>query len=67
MVSLKNEPQKTFDVFCQGITLDTLYLGSVTNPVNDTVDVAFSIPVKIKKSILGKVICPKCNHSNSVL
>ena len=63
---LNSQNVVTYDIFCQGVGLDTLYLGSLKVPDIDKPELSLSIPIKVHKNFIGNVICPKCKKSNLV-
>jgi len=60
------EKEKSFDFYCTGIGVDTLLLRSVKTFESDTPQLIFYIPGQPKRSVSGKVICPKCNRTDKV-
>ena len=58
--------EKSFDFFCTGVGLDTLFISSIITFSSEVPDMIFYVPVDIKRNALGKVICPKCNRTDKV-
>ena len=58
--------EKSFDFFCTGVGIDTLFIKSVTTFDSDMPDMTFYVPCIVKRNALGKVICPKCNQADKV-
>ena len=63
-VNLKEE--KEWNIFCAGIGNDTLFLKRITEINNDTLNLKISIPIKYKRKLFGKTICPICKKTDSV-
>lgn len=58
--------EKSFDFYCNGVGIDTMFIASVTTFESDTSEMTFYIPVKYKTTALGKIICPKCKRTDKV-
>ena len=58
--------EKSFDFFVNGVTTDTLLIGSVRTFTSDTPDITFYIPAATKKNLFGQTICIKCNKADKV-
>ena len=58
--------EKSFDFFCTGVGIDTVLFASLKWFDSDVMEMTFYIPIKYKKNALGKVICPKCIHTDKV-
>jgi len=54
------------DIFCYGIGVDTVLLFSTTNIRNLEPKMELYFPMKLKKNIFGKVICPICHKTDKV-
>lgn len=65
-LEFKHEKQNSYDFFCHGVTIDTLYIGSVNVSGLNTIHMNFEIPSNPKRNILGQVLCPKCKKANKV-
>lgn len=57
----------TINFYCTGIGKDTIFLKRIINIKTDSLNLAFSLPVKYKLNLKGKVICPICKKSDKVL
>jgi len=64
IMDLKEE--KEWNIFCSGIGNDTLFLKRITEINNDTLNLKISIPIKYKRKLFGKIICPICKKTDSV-
>ena len=65
-VSLTPNGERSFDLYCTQIGIDTLLIGSFRLFESDTLDMSFYVPKKIDKNAFGKVLCPKCNRADKV-
>jgi hypothetical protein len=65
-ISFTPNMERSFDFYCTGVGIDTLLIESVSTFESDTPEMTFFIPGKIKRNILGSVICPLCKHSDEV-
>ncbi|MEL1256032.1 hypothetical protein AAEO57_19735 [Flavobacterium sp. DGU38] len=54
------------DFYCAGIGNDTIFLKRMVNIQTDSLNLAFSLPVKYKLNLKGKVICPICKKTDKV-
>jgi len=54
------------DFYCIGIGSDTIFLKRIVNIQTDSLNLAFSLPVKCKLNLKGKVICPICKKADKV-
>jgi hypothetical protein len=58
---------KSFDIFCTGVGMDTLFLASCNTFKSDTLKLTLITPPEYKKNFFGKIICPKCKKADMTI
>lgn len=59
--------QKSFDFFCTGVGLDTLFIASYINFDSATPGLTFFATAIYKKNFWGNAICPKCKKADKTM
>lgn len=54
------------DFYYTGIGNDTIFLKRIINIQTDSLNLSFSLPIKYKLNLKGKVVCPICKKADKV-
>jgi len=58
--------EKSFDFFCTGAGIDSIFLKSFVSFESDEPDITFYFPAKRSTNKLGQITCPKCVKADKV-
>lgn len=65
-LTIENPKNKRITIFCYGLGVDTLLIFSTSNIKNINSKLSLYFPMKLKKNLFGRIVCPICNRTDKV-